>query len=146
MSETWLDFISASVIGVMVWFFGGLDDSLKVLIAMSIVDYCSGVSVAWMKGIVNSRTGFSGILKKIIMFSLVGVGNLIDRLLPGGSDAVRTVVVLFFVANEGLSIMENASKLGVPFPTALKKHFEQLQAGHEDKNEEEHKNEGADKI
>ena len=144
MSETWLDFILGSIIGLGAWFFGGLDGFVKVLLALSIVDYCSGVAVAWVERKICSRIGFKGILKKCVMFSLVGVANLIDKQFLGGSDAVRTAVVLFYVGNEGLSIMENAFKLDVPFPKALQKHFLQFRT-EDNKKEEEHKNEGADK-
>ncbi len=126
MEETWLDFILGSVVGLGAWFFGGLDGFVKVLLALSIVDYLTGVAVAFVERKINSRVGFNGIIKKCVMFSLVGVANLIDKQFLGGSDAIRTAVALFFVGNEGLSIMENAFKLNVPFPKALRNHFEQF--------------------
>lgn len=125
MEETWLDFILGSVVGLSAWFFGGVDGFIKVLIAMSVVDYFSGVAVAGAEGRINSRVGVKGILKKFVMFSLVGVSNIVGSLI-GGSDAVRTAVVLFYISNEGISIMENAYKLGVPFPKVLRDKFEQL--------------------
>ena len=141
MEETWIDFILGSIIGVTAWFFGGMDGFIKVLIALSVIDYFSGVAVAWVERRICSRVGFKGILKKCVMFSLVGVANLIDKQFLGGSDAVRTAVVLFYVGNEGLSIMENAFKLDVPFPKALQKHF--LQFKTED-NKKEDNNETGD--
>ena len=126
MNDTFIDFFSATFIGIIAWFFGGLDGFIKVLLAFSVVDYLSGVAVAWSQHKVSSRIGFHGILKKCVMFSLVGVANLIDNTFLGNSDAVRTVVVLFYVGNEGISIMENAYALGVPFPDVLKKHFLQF--------------------
>lgn len=125
MNETWFDFVFGSFIGVMAWFFGGVDAFIKVLAAMSVVDYFSGVAAAGAEGKINSRIGVKGILKKCVMFSLVGVANIVGSLI-GGSDAVRTAVVLFYISNEGISIMENAYKLGVPFPKVLREKFEQL--------------------
>ncbi len=137
MEETWIDFILGSVVGLSAWFFGGLDGFVKVLLALSVVDYFTGVAVAFVERSINSRVGFNGIIKKCVMFSLVGVANLIDKQFLGGADAVRTAVALFFVGNEGLSIMENAFRLNVPFPKALRKHFEQFATEKDDDKAEE---------
>ena len=133
MNDTLLDFFTGTLIGILAWFFGGLDGFIQVLLAFSVIDYLSGISVAWVKHSISSRVGFNGILRKCFMFSLVGVANLLDHTFLGNSDAIRTAVVLFFVGNEGFSIMENAYSLGVPFPDILKKHF--LQFVHNDNNE-----------
>ncbi len=145
MNETWIDFILGSIIGVAAWFFGGMDGFIKVLVAMSVVDYFSGVSVAGVEGHINSRIGLKGILKKCIMFCLVGVANLMDKTFLQDSDAIRTAVVLFYISNEGISIMENAYRLGVPFPKVLRDKFEQLRDKEidEDKAQEEVKNDGS---
>ena len=129
MKETIADFFAAYVIGSLAWFFGGLDGFVKVLIAFSVTDYLSGVAVAWTRHEICSRIGFRGILRKCVMFSLVGVANLIDTTFLGNTDAVRTAVVLFYVGNEGISIMENAYTLGVPFPKVLREHFMQFSKG-----------------
>ena len=144
MNDSWTgdiyDFFAGTFIGLMAWFFGGLDGFIKVLLAFSVVDYFSGVAVAFVERRISSRVGFNGILRKCVMFSLVGVANLIDQTFLGGADTVRSVVVLFYVGNEGISIMENAFKLGVPFPKVLKKHFEQFVKDdeQEDKTETAH--------
>ena len=132
MTDDLLGFIYAAFIGIIAWFFGGLDGFIKVLLAFSVVDYFSGVAVAFVQRNISSKIGFNGILRKSVMFSLVGIANLVDHTFLGSSDAVRTVVVLFYIGNEGVSIMENAYKLGVPFPDALKKRF--LQFIHDDNN------------
>ena len=126
MTDNLIDFFSAAFIGIIAWFFGGLDGFIKVLLAFSVVDYLSGVAVAWSQHYLSSRIGFNGILKKCVMFALVGIANLVDKTFLGSNDAVRTVVVLFYIGNEGVSIMENAYKLGVPFPDVLKKRFLQF--------------------
>ena len=139
MRELITDFITAYIIALMAWFFGGLDGFIKVLLAFSVVDYFSGLAVAWTERKINSRVGFKGILKKCVMFSLVGIANLLGGLI-GGSDAVRTVVILFYIGNEGISIMENAFRLGVPFPKALRDKFEQFR----DDNKEDDSQKGGE--
>ena len=126
MTDDLLAFLYAAFIGITAWFFGGLDGFIKVLLAFSVVDYFSGIAVAFVQHILSSKIGFNGILRKSVMFALVGIANLVDHTFLGNSDAVRTVVVLFYIGNEGVSIMENAYKLGVPFPDVLKKRFLQF--------------------
>ena len=107
MSNDAFDFIVASIIGLLGWFFGGLDGFIKVLITFAVIDYLSGLAVAlWVKHNLSSSIGFKGISKKILMFCYIG--------------------------NEGISIIENADELGVPFPQALKERFLNLKE-HKDK-------------
>lgn len=111
---------------------GGWDASLQVLIALMVTDYITGVLVAavWHKssksssGTLNSVTGFKGILKKCMILMLVWIGVLLDQAL--GSSYARTAVVLFFIGNEGISLLENLGLMGVPYPTFLKKALEAL--------------------
>ena len=111
---------------------GGLDASLQVLIALMVSDYITGVLVAavWHKssksssGTLNSVAGFKGILKKCMILMLVWIGVLLDQAL--GSSYARTAVVLFFIGNEGISLLENLGLMGVPFPEFLKRALEAL--------------------
>ena len=111
---------------------GGWDASLQVLIALMVADYITGVLVAavWHKssksssGTLNSVAGFKGILKKCAILLLVWIGVLLDQAL--GSAYARTAVVLFFVGNEGISLLENLGLMGVPFPAFLKRALEAL--------------------
>lgn len=111
---------------------GGWDASLQVLIALMVADYITGVLVAavWHKssksssGTLNSVAGFKGILKKCAILLLVWIGVLLDQAL--GSSYARTAVVLFFVGNEGISLLENLGLMGVPFPAFLKRALEAL--------------------
>ena len=111
---------------------GGWDASLQVLIALMVTDYITGVLVAavWHKssksssGTLNSVAGFKGILKKCAILLLVWIGVLLDQAL--GSAYARTAVVLFFVGNEGISLLENLGLMGVPFPAYLKRALEAL--------------------
>ena len=111
---------------------GGWDASLQVLIALMVADYITGVLVAavWHKssksssGTLNSVAGFKGILKKCMILMLVWIGVLLDQAL--GSAYARTAVVLFFVGNEGISLLENLGLMGVPFPAFLRRALEAL--------------------
>lgn len=111
---------------------GGWDASLQVLIALMVADYITGVLVAavWHKssksssGTLNSVAGFKGILKKCAILLLVWIGVLLDQSL--GSAYARTAVVLFFVGNEGISLLENLGLMGVPFPAFLRRALEAL--------------------
>ena len=121
--DTIVDFIFGGFVGLLAWFFGGLDGFLKVLIAFSVIDYTSGTAAAWTENIISSSVGFKGIVKKCVIFTFVGIAHLVDRYLPGGTEALRTAVCLFYIGNEGISIIENADRLHIPIPQALKKHF-----------------------
>lgn len=111
---------------------GGWDASLQVLIALMVADYITGVLVAavWHKssksssGTLNSVAGFKGILKKGMILVLVWLGVLLDH--ATGANYIRTAVVLFFIGNEGISLLENLGLMGVPYPTFLKKALEAL--------------------
>lgn len=111
---------------------GGWDASLQVLIALMVADYITGVLVAavWhnssksSSGTLNSVAGFKGILKKCAILLLVWIGVLLDQAI--GSAYARTAVVLFFVGNEGISLLENLGLMGVPFPAFLRRALEAL--------------------
>ena len=111
---------------------GGWDASLQVLIALMVTDYITGVLVAavWHKssksssGTLNSVAGFKGILKKCAILLLVWIGVLLDN--ATGANYIRTAVVLFFIGNEGISLLENLGLMGVPFPAFLRCALEAL--------------------
>ena len=111
---------------------GGWDASLQVLIALMVADYITGVLVAavWQRssksetGALDSKAGFKGILKKGMILVLVWLGVLQDR--ATGANYIRTAVVLFFIGNEGISLLENLGLMGVPYPAFLKKALEAL--------------------
>lgn len=111
---------------------GGWDAAMQVLVALMVADYITGVLVAavWHKssksssGTLNSVAGFKGILKKCAILLLVWLGVLLDQAL--GSAYVRTAVILFFIGNEGLSLLENLGLMGVPYPAFLQRTLEAL--------------------
>ena len=112
---------------------GGWDAPLALLVAFMAADYLTGVLVAavWQRsdksasGALDSRAGFQGLVKKGMILLLVWLGVLLDR--AAGAGYVRTAVVLFFVGNEGLSLLENLGLMGVPFPAFLRRALQALQ-------------------
>ena len=119
-------------------FIGRADGLLITLIILAVADYITGVISAAVQKKLSSQVGFIGIAKKLFMFALVGVGNLVDVNVLGGSAVLRSAIICFYIANEALSIIENAGELGLPIPTKLKELMEQLRSkndGKEDKTD-----------
>lgn len=137
--ECGLDFITGGLIGSMGWFFGGKDGFMMVLLAFMVVDQCSGIAAGWVEHKLSSNAGFHGILKKCVMFLLVGVAHLMDKYVLGGTEALKTAVCMFYIGNEGISIIENADKLGLPFPEYFRDHFLNMKKMNEKKENEKEK-------
>ena len=117
--------ISAGLVSIATFLFGSPDVWLKMLLLMVIVDYISGVVAAWMAGKLNSKIGFLGILKKVMYFFVVVVAHCIDAV-TGADGVMRNLTIGFLIANEGISILENTARCGVPWPQKLKDVLEQL--------------------
>ena len=129
----------AAVAGAVAGAFGGFDAVLLVLVAFMAADYLSGMVVAWMgrsqktqTGHLDSKAGFVGIAKKGLMLLLVLVAALLDRAIGAEAAIFRNAVVWFYIANEGLSVLENLALAGVPFPEKLRKALEQLKSKNDD--------------
>lgn len=103
---------------------GRWDMALYVLVGVVTLDYVTGVLVAISDKQLSSEIGFRGLLKKMMIFLLVYLAVLVEQ--ATGTDILRLAVILFYIANEGISILENAGKLGVPYPEALKNILLQL--------------------
>ncbi|MBQ6983063.1 MAG: phage holin family protein [Synergistaceae bacterium] len=123
MNDEVSEFMVAGIVGLLGWFFGGLDGYIKVLIACTAIDYITGICRAGLEGKISSKIAFSGIARKITMFMLVGVANIVDVHLLDSKQAFRIAIILFYIGNEGISIIENADKLGVPIPKFLRGRF-----------------------
>ena len=137
----WIQLAFAAVGAFLGWFLGGLDGFLYALIAFVAIDYVTGVLCAIIDKKLSSEIGAKGIFKKVLIFVLVGVGNILDELIlsgasPGGNGVIRTAVVFFYLSNEGVSILENAAHIGLPVPQKLKDVLEQL---HNRNDEEDQK-------
>ncbi len=123
-----------AVIGGWLGFFlGGLDGMLIALIIFVVLDYVTGVMCAISDKKLSSEVGFRGIFRKVLIFMLVGVANIVDVHVVGTGSALRGAVVAFYLSNEGLSVLENAAHLGLPIPDKLKEILAQLH-GREDKS------------
>lgn len=104
----------------IIYLFGGVDVAINCLLIAIVIDYISGLIKAYECKVLSSKIGFRGILKKVGVLLVVMLAVLIDRV-TGETGAIRTLVIYYFVANEGLSIVENLAEAGVPIPKALKK-------------------------
>ncbi len=110
--------------GFLVWFLGGIDTLMVTLISMTILDYVTGVAKAIYLKKLSSSVGFKGIIKKVVIFLIVGVSVIVQRILPDAIP-IREITIIFFICNEGLSILENASAI-IPLPRKLKEVLLQL--------------------
>lgn len=96
------------------------------MIAFTVIDYITGIMCAISDKNLSSTVGFKGICRKVLIFILVGIGNIIDFYVLGKSSILRTAVIFFYLSNEGISILENSAHLGLPIPEKLKEVLEQL--------------------
>jgi toxin secretion/phage lysis holin len=131
MKEMWLyiQIAFTAIGGWLGWFLGGLDGFLYALVAFVVLDYITGVMLAILEKKLSSDIGFRGIFKKVLIFTLVGIGHIIDSRIVGDGSVIRTAVIFFYLSNEGVSILENASKIGLPIPEKLKDILAQLREG-----------------
>jgi toxin secretion/phage lysis holin len=124
-----LQLLIAGAGGYLGWLLGGFDGFVYALVTFVAMDYVTGVMVAVLERRLSSEIGFKGIFKKVMIFTLVGIGNVIDTHLIKNGSAIRTAVIFFYLSNEGISIVENASKIGLPVPSQLRDLLEQLKGG-----------------
>lgn len=121
----------ATIGGWLGWIMGGYDGFLYALVVFVVIDYVTGVMCAILEKKLSSDVGGKGIFKKVVIFSLVTIGHIIDTRIMGEGGVVRTAVIFFYLSNEGISILENASRIGLPVPGKLKDILEQLNEGGE---------------
>ena len=133
LDENFFDFIIASAGVVLTYFFGELDGLFIALIVFTMIDYVSGVTAVSMEGNLNSREGFNGIKRKIFIFMLVGVAHVVEQVVDENSALLRNGVICFYLSNEGISILENAVKIGLPIPEMLKNILQKLNKDSEEK-------------
>lgn len=128
----WLRGAFAAIGAGLGYFLGGCDGFLYALIAFVAIDYVTGVMCAIVDKKLSSSVGFKGIFRKVLIFVMVGIGHTLDAQILGGGDTLRTAVIFFYCANEGLSLIENAGHLGLPIPAKLKSVLAQLHNRAED--------------
>ena len=136
MKEFWytIQLIFTVLGGWLGYFLGGCDGLLIALVAFAAIDYITGLMCAISDKRLKSKIGFKGICRKVLIFTLVGVANIIDVQVIGTGSVLRTAVIFFYLSNEGVSLLENAAHLGLPIPKKLKEILVQL---HDRDNKEE---------
>ena len=122
MKEFWnvIQMVFAAIGGWLGWFLGGCDGLLFALLAFVVVDYITGVMCAISDKSLSSAVGFKGICRKVLIFILVGMAHILDTQVIGAGSVLRTAIIFFYLSNEGVSLLENASHLGLPVPDKLK--------------------------
>ena len=122
----WMQAAIAAFGGSLGYFLGGFDGFLYSLLAFVLIDYITGLMCAVLDKKLSSEVGFRGIFKKLLIFSLVAIGHIIDQSVIGEGSVIRTAVIFFYLSNEGISILENAAHIGLPVPQRLQDILEQL--------------------
>ena len=137
MKEFWntIQLIFTAVGGWIGYFLGGCDGLLYALIAFVVIDYITGVMCAINDKTLSSEVGFRGICRKVLIFLLVGIANILDVQVIGTGSVLRTAVIFFYISNEGVSLLENAAHLGLPVPEKIKTVLEQLHDRSESEDE-----------
>lgn len=120
-----INFVTGTLATTLVYFLGGWDIALQILITVIILDYVTGVFKAVYNKEINSSVGLKGIIKKLGYLIVVAVAVILDKV-TGNTGAIRTLVIYFFVANEGISILENWGGMGLPMPQKIFDVLEQL--------------------
>lgn len=128
MKEFWngIQFVFAGVGGWLGYFLGGCDGLIIALVIFVVTDYITGVMCAIADQKLSSAVGFKGICRKVLIFLLVGIANVLDVQVIGTGSVLRTAVIFFYISNEGVSLLENAGYLGLPIPEKIKDVLEQL--------------------
>jgi len=134
--KLWKAFTAST--GALVGFlFGELDGLVIALVSLMCIDYITGVIVGAAEHKLNSNISFKGLAKKMVILLVVAAANILDTQVFGGKESiVRSAVCCLYIGNEGLSVLENAAKLGLPLPKKFKMALEQLK-GKDDKDKEE---------
>ena len=137
MKEFWnvIQLVFTAVGGWLGWFLGGCDGLLYALVLFVVLDYITGVMCAVVDKKLSSEVGFKGLFRKVLIFSLVGIGHAIDSQVIGSGSVLRTAVIFFYLSNEGLSLLENAAYIGLPIPDKLREILAQL---HNRENKNDH--------
>lgn len=128
MKEFWnmIQLLFTAVGGWLGYFLGGCDGLIIALLLFVAIDYITGVMCAVADKKLSSEVGFKGICRKVLIFMMVGIANILDTKIIGSGSVLRSAVIFFYLSNEGISLLENAGHLGLPIPEKLKFVLEQL--------------------
>lgn len=135
MKEFWnmVQLVFTAIGGWLGYFLGGCDGLIIALVVFVAVDYLTGILCAVADKSLSGEVGFKGIAKKVVIFMLVGMANILDVEVIGTGSVLRTAVIFFYLSNEGISILENSAHLGLPIPKKLKDVLEQIHDRSEEK-------------
>lgn len=138
MKEFWnmIQVVLTMLGGWLGYFLGGCDGLLIALVVFAVMDYVTGVMCAAADRKLSSEVGFKGICRKVLIFMMVGIANVLDIQVIGSGSVLRTAVIFFYLSNEGISLLENAAHLGLPIPEKLKMVLVQLHDRAEEKEDE----------
>lgn len=128
MKEFWnvIQLVFTGIGGWLGYFLGGCDGLVFALLLFVVIDYITGVMCAVADKKLSSAVGFKGTCRKVLIFLLVGIANILDVEVIGTGSVLRTAVIFFYISNEGVSLLENAGHLGLPIPVKIKAVLEQL--------------------
>ena len=124
--DNFIQTITAAICGIFGFLYGKADGLIYALLAFIILDYVTGLTVACINKKLSSDVGYKGIAKKGVILIIVSIGNIVDIYILGGGAVCRSTVIGFYLANEGISILENAGNLGIPLPKKLVAVLKQL--------------------
>ena len=128
MNKLDLTIITTGILAIFTYLFGSFDILIQGAFMFIVLDFTTGLVKAWHNGEVSSNKSRKGLLKKTMFLSMILIEHWLDKinLIPDNSMSFRTLVLVFIIANEGISILGNISEMGVPIPEFLKKVFERL--------------------
>ena len=121
-----MQYVISGIGGFVGWFLGGVDGFLYALLVFVVVDYLTGLMAAYIQKKISSEVGFRGICRKVAIFCLVGIAHILDAQVIKTGSVLRTAIVFFYLSNEGISILENITIIGLPVPQKLKDVLEQI--------------------
>lgn len=130
--EKYFNGIVAILATFFTYLFGSWDLALQVLIVFMILDYGTGVLYAYLTNQLNSEVGFKGLVKKCMILVVLIIGVMLDRIVGNGTWVFRTLVAYFYIANEGISLLENVGNIGIPIPNKIRNALEQLNKDNEE--------------
>ena len=121
-----MQYVISGIGGFVGWFLGGVDGFLYALLVFVVVDYLTGLMAAYIQKKISSEVGFRGICRKVAIFCLMGIAHILDAQVIKTGSVLRTAIVFFYLSNEGISILENITVIGLPVPQKLRDVLEQI--------------------
>ena len=128
----WVRGVASMGTGILTYLYGSFDGLLTALCVAVVLDYVTGLIKAGITHTLSSEIGFKGILKKILIMLIVALAHVIDNCV-GSGDTWRNIAIVFYICNEGISILENAVACGLPVPDKLKEILQNMEHGNSNK-------------